>query len=310
MVRGLVIRQLFLFADVVLIGLIVFTVGMVLVRVVNTPKVTLAANQVASASPSDDESLIGELGDRMAYTIIQKNGLFGNAGRLKMTAPAPEPVPIPLPVDESLEETALNLKLWGTTSLSPTSPYATASIEDASKRARQLYTIGDDVVDNVTLEEIHQRWVILLNRRESPPRRERLSMDDEEEGEQLASRSVSNSSSARPTVLPSERVELNKTDFVRELYENYADLVTKVKPEVYRDANGNVVGVTAPDIGDIPLAKQLGLAEGDVLQTVNNEQIDSEQKVMEMVQKYQNSNSFRIGIMRNGKQKIITYNFR
>jgi len=255
MVRGLVIRQLFLFADVVLIGLIVFTVGMVLVRVVNTPKVTLAANQVASASPSDDESLIGELGDRMAYTIIQKNGLFGNAGRLKMTAPAPEPVPIPLPVDESLEETALNLKLWGTTSLSPTSPYATASIEDASKRARQLYTIGDDVVDNVTLEEIHQRWVILLNRRESPPRRERLSMDDEEEGEQLASRSVSNSSSARPTVLPSERVELNKTDFVRELYENYADLVTKVKPEVYRDANGNVVGVTAPDIGDIPLAK-------------------------------------------------------
>ena len=68
--------------------------------------------------------------------------------------------------------------------------------------------------------------------------------------------------------------------------------------------------VTGKAIAEVPLAKQLGLENGDVLQTVNNEKIDSEQKVLEMVQKYQDAGSFRIGIMRNGKQKIITYNFR
>ena len=135
-------------------------------------------------------------------------------------------------------------------------------------------------------------------------------MDEDEDGNQLASRDTGAYQSSRPTVLPSERVELDRKDFIRELYANYADLVTKVKPELYRDASGKVAGVTAPDIEDIPLAKQLGLANGDVLQTVNNEQIDSQEKVMEMVQKYQRSNSFRIGIMRNGKQKIITYNLR
>lgn len=310
MVRGLVIRQLFLFLDVVLIGLIVFAVGMVLMRVLNTPKVTMAANVDSAAVAADGQGLIGALENRTAYNAIQQNGLFGNAGRVKM-APEVKPAAAPVPLDEPVEETALNLKLWGTTSLSPTSPFATASIEDASKRERQLYRIGESIVDNVSLEEIHQRWVIIMNRRETPPKRERLSMDDEEEGgTQLASGGASDYQSARQTVLPSERVELNKQEFVRELYVNYADLVTKVKPELYRDASGNVAGVTAADIEEIPLAKQLGLQDNDVLQTVNNEQIDSEQKVMEMVQKYQNSNSFRIGIMRNGKQKIITYNFR
>lgn len=309
MVRGLAIRQVFLFLDVILIGSIVFTVGLVLLQVVNTPKVTLAANMDPDGSAAGTGSLIEELRDRSAYNSIQENGFFGDAGRFKMDA-TPAPAPAPEPIDTSMEETSLSLKLWGTTSLSPTSPYATASIEDASKRERRLYTIGDAVVDNVTLEEIHQRWVILLNQRETPARRERLSMDEDLEGDQLAGGNLDGYTSSRPTVLPSERVELNRQDFIRELYANYADLVTKVKPEIYRDANGNVAGVTAPDIEDIPLAKQLGLSDGDVLQTVNNEQIDSEQKVMEMVQKYQNSSSFRIGIMRNGKQKIITYNLR
>lgn len=309
MVRGLVIRQLFLFMDLILIGLIVFTVGLVLLRVVNTPNVKLAANVDTTGLTASGAALIDELGDREDYNAIQDNGLFGDAGRFKMDA-APAPVIEPDPIDTSLEETALSLKLWGTTSLSPTSPYATASVEDASKRERKLYKIGDSVVDDVTLEEIHDRWVILLNKRETPAKRERLSMDEDEDGNKLASRDLNSFQTSRPTVLPSERVELDKKDFVRELYENYADLVTKVKPELYRDASGKVAGVTAADIEDIPLAKQLGLANGDVLQTVNNEQIDSEQKVMEMVQKYQRSNSFRIGIMRNGKEKIITYNFR
>jgi len=209
------------------------------------------------------------------------------------------------------QETELNLKLWGTTSLSPTSAYATASIEDVSKRDRQLYAIGDMVVDQVTLVEIHQRWVILLNSRETPPQRERLSMDEEEAGETKVASNLPNiGSGGRATVLPTERVELDKKALIQEVYANYADLVTKVKPELYKDANGKVVGVTAQDIDNIPLAKELGLQSGDVLQTVNNEQIDSQEKVMEMVQKYQNAGSFRIGIMRNGKQKIITYNFR
>jgi general secretion pathway protein C len=309
MVRGLVIRQLFLFLDVVLIGLIVFTVGLVLVNMVKTPNITRAATLDETAPEPPETPLLNDLQERVAYNVIKDNGLFGDAGRFRKEVAA-APVATPVADTGPLAETSLSLTLWGTTSLSPTSPYATASIEDGSKRERRLYRIGDAVVDQVTLEEVHQRWVILLNSRETPPKRERLSMDEDENGNPLASRSGDAVKSSRPTILPSEDVELDRKALVHELYENYADLVTKVKPELYRDASGNVAGITAPDIEEIPLAKTLGLQNGDVLQTVNNEQIDSQEKIMEMVQKYQRANAFRIGIMRNGKQKIITYNLR
>lgn len=309
MVRGLVIRQLFLVMDLILIGLIVLSAVMVVVQLIKTPNITNASTIDSGGPAGDGAELLDELRERTAYNSIEENGMFGPAGKFRTDLLADTVAPPPV-LDNPLEETQLNLKLWGATSLSPKSPFATASIEDVSKRdGGQLFHVNDAVVDGVTLEDIYPRWVILLNSQKSPPVRERLSMDDEEETE-LASTDSLPTRSSRATVLPSERVELDKNAFVQELYVNYADLVTKVKPELYRDASGKVAGITAADISDVPLAKQLGLENGDILQTVNNEQIDSEQKILEMVQKYQNANAFRIGIMRNGKQKIITYNFR
>jgi len=310
MVRGLVIRQLFLVVNLALVGLILFAAGAVVLQMINPPK-AVNAELVDPGQVSDDGAgIAAELRERTAYNSIVENGLFGDAGRDK-DAPIPEPVESALPIDDGLEEeTELSLKLWAVTSLSPRSPFASASIEDTSQRTGgQLFHIGNSVVENVTLEEVHPRWVVLLNKRETPPVRERLSMD-EEEGENATASAASGARARNTTTLPSQEVEIDRNDFINELTVNYADLLTKVKPELYRDENGKVAGITAADIADVPLAKQLGLENGDVLQTVNNEQIDSEQKILEMVQKYQDAGSFRIGIMRNGKQKIITYNFR
>ena len=94
---------------------------------------------------------------------------------------------------------------------------------------------------------------------------------------------------------------------MQDLMLNYQDLITKVKPELYRDASGKVMGITASNISEIGVAQKLGISDGDVLQTVNNESIDSVAKVMEMVTKYQNASSFRIGLLRNGKPTVVTY---
>jgi type II secretory pathway component PulC len=167
------------------------------------------------------------------------------------------------------------------------------------------YALGQDIVDKVKLLEVYPREVVLLNERNTPSTRERLRMEDLD----TASPATTVTAARRmPERAPAgNQIELNRQEFVQELYMNYADLVTKVKPEMYRDASGNVVGVTAQNIGQVPLAQKLGLADGDVLQTVNNEAIDSEQKIMEMVQKYSDSNVFRIGILRNGRPQVITY---
>ncbi len=103
------------------------------------------------------------------------------------------------------------------------------------------------------------------------------------------------------------QITLNREEFLQELYENYAELVTTIRPEYYRDASGNVVGLTAQNISQVPMAQKLGLQDGDVLQSINNEQIDSEQKVMELFQRYRSASAFRIGILRNGKPMVIAY---
>lgn len=310
MVRGLIIRQLFLVLNLALTGLILYTAGAVVLQLTSPPQAPGPPPEIPAGSAESGAGTARELRERTAYNSIVENGLFGEAGRFKVDA-VPEIAAVQAPVDTTEEETKLSLKLWAVTSLSPKSPFASASIEDTAQKAgSQLFHIGNPVVENVILEEVHPRWVVLINNNETPPTRERLSMDDEEEGAGGADESGQAARSRRENILPPQEVELDKAAFVQELYVNYADLVTKVKPELYRDANGKVAGITAADISEVPLAKQLGLENGDVLQTVNNEQIDSEQKVMEMVQKYQDAGSFRIGVMRNGKQKIITYNFR
>jgi type II secretory pathway component PulC len=311
MVRGLVIRQLFLVVNLALVGLILFAAVAVVLQMINPPKAVNAVTVDPGPAGDGDASIAAELRERLAYNSIVENGLFGDAGRFK--EPEVEETPVVQAEPEGPEEeTDLSLKLWAVTSLSPKSPFASASIEDTSQRnGSQLFHIGNSVVENVTLEEVHPRWVVLINRRDpGAPKRERLSMDEEEEGGNGAAAMANAAQGRGRTTLPSQEVEIDRNDFINELTVNYADLLTKVKPELYRDENGKVAGITAADIAEVPLAQQLGLENGDVLQTVNNEQIDSQEKILEMVQKYQDAGSFRIGIMRNGKQKIITYNFR
>jgi len=40
---------------------------------------------------------------------------------------------------------------------------------------------------------------------------------------------------------------------------------------------------------------------------VNNEMIDSQDKIMELVTKYRNSSTFRVGLLREGKPIVVTY---
>ena len=67
--------------------------------------------------------------------------------------------PQPGKVDvESLEETKLNLKLWGTVSGSNDGDYAV--IEDVKAREQNLYRAGD-AIQTATVKEIHREKVVL-----------------------------------------------------------------------------------------------------------------------------------------------------
>lgn len=296
MIRSLVIRQSFLIVDAALVVLTLATGVLVVMKFLEAPVMPPPAPQAAAIA---GDEILKPVPGRETFEPILAARLFGDAGAYDPgAAPPVEAPPVPEgPVDEI---TSLNLRLIGTTS---TDALASAIIEDGSMPgSAAVFKISDTVVENVTLEEVHPRHVIIRNKQNGGDKREKLSMDDEKNMQQAAV--------AKPTVPAStggtDRVSLSRQEMMTDIMTNYQDLV-KIKPELYRDASGKVVGLTASNISQIPMAQKLGLQDGDVLQTVNNEQIDSEAKIMEMFTKYQNSNAFRIGLIRNGKPKVITY---
>lgn len=297
MIRSLVIRQSFLVIDAALVVLALATGVMVVAKFLEAP-LSIPPVQANEADAGAEQQYVRAVAARDQYNSPLAARLFGDAGAYD---PGASPVEAPLETAQTtVVETELNLRLIGTTA---TDTLASAIIEDGSMPgSAKSYDVGTVVVENVTLEEVHPRHVLIRNKQNGKDQTEKLSMDDQKD-QQVAS--------AAP-ILPNagggtERKTINRQELMQDLMLNYQDLITKVKPELYRDASGKVVGITASNIGQIGVAQKLGIQDGDVLQTVNNENIDSEAKVMEMIQKYQNASSFRIGLLRNGKPSVVTY---
>jgi type II secretory pathway component PulC len=296
--RVLAIRQVFLLSDWVVILLIVAGACYAAVHFLGMPmgQPEVQSESDAAGDASGADVLMG-VKPRAAYDRIVTSGLFGSAGKTVQEKPAAAPSP-------DVEETKLRLKLCGTSATKPHDLFASAIILNEEKNQVGTFCVGQEVVDKVTLEEVWQRKVILLNK--AANRREVLRSDsDTKEGS-----SGGAPATPQPKLTPgagANRVTLKKQEIVQDLVANYADLVTQIKPELYHDAEGNVAGITASNLESMPIAQKLGVKNGDVLQTVNNEAIDSEEKIMELVNKYRNSSTFRIGLLRDGKPVVVTY---
>lgn len=326
MVRSLMVRRVFHLLDVVLVILMIGAGAAVVHQFLTPAPILEAAVESVPESAAETVALMQKPAERSHYAALSRGGLFGPAGRWDPKA-APPPPPVEPEVLPDIVESTLNLALKGTIALSPGNPFSAAFIEDAEMRgSTRAFLIGQEVVDNVTLTEVYPREVILLNERHAPPQSERLRMHDPLAAEGAApspknpgappSSAPRSATPARPAAPASassgdgnmvQRITVNRDQIIDEAFANYSALIA-VRPELARDESGNVLGLTASGIGSIPMAQKLGFQDNDILQTVNNERVDSEEKIMELLMRYQNATSFRIGILRDGMPRILTYN--
>lgn len=85
------------------------------------------------------------------------------------------------------------------------------------------------------------------------------------------------------------------------------DLLTAAAPTMARDADGNVIGVTSSSIGNLPLARMLGIQNGDIIQSVNGYTINSELAIFNLVNQLNGQRTFVANILRNGKPVTLRY---
>ncbi|GMV99075.1 MAG: hypothetical protein AMXMBFR84_02140 [Candidatus Hydrogenedentota bacterium] len=306
MVRGLLIRQSFMALDLALAILAAVVLFMVTGKLLDNGRLSPVDATVDEASAAY-EVPIWQVGERPAYDGIVTQGLFGDAGRTAQkdapAAPPPEP---------TVDVAPSTLKLFGAGGASPEDPLGFAIIENAAARTPeerlQTYFIGQEVMPQLKLLEVYHRKVILFD--ETKNQKQELSMEGVGSGPSAATALAASGQPGAPAgaeFTPGMAV-LSKNEAMAELSKyDYNQLMSTLNPQMHTDENGKINGITSDNINAIPLARRIGLQNGDVIQSVNGVNIDSEERLIEIFTRFQNSDSFRLDVNRGGRSQNVSF---
>lgn len=86
---------------------------------------------------------------------------------------------------------------------------------------------------------------------------------------------------------------------------NTAEVFAEASPQLVQDEAGNVRGITSSNIDKIPMARQLGFQQGDVLRMINGVQIDSEQAAIDAIKRFRESPTHWVTIERQGRVQTL-----
>lgn len=313
MLRGLLIRQGLLLVDLLLAGAIVVMAYFVVSDVF--AQQDILANE-SSAEPTEapqPERLRTAL-NRQEYDIIGERGLYGPAGNTSSDAPPAEVLDEPTEI-----ETTLPLQLFGTVSAFPTDPLATAIIENGFSKTTETYYLNQPVVENVILAEVHDSKVVLFNKAKNT--RENLYIKDDSlnvlQGAAVGSPEGPSAEASRMPPRPGrmavtadagEPTALKREELIKDLEQiDFAQTIAELSPELVHDANGKVTGITSKTVENIPMAKKFGFKNGDEIQMINGVPIDSQQRIIEVFNRFQNAPTHWVRVMRNGKPQTLVF---
>ncbi|MBC2713499.1 MAG: PDZ domain-containing protein [Desulfosarcina sp.] len=230
-----------------------------------------------------------------AYKAVLERNLFN-------TRSASEPQAQKVDV-ESLEETKLNLKLWGTVSGSNDGDYAV--IEDVKAREQNLYRTGD-AIQTATVKEIYREKVVLtVNGKD-----EVLQMQELKSGK----------AGSRPGGLPvraeapstgavrAQRISLRRS-YIEQSMTDMASLMTQVQIRPHIE-NGVPAGMALSSIKPNSIFRRMGLRNGDIITGVDGSEISSVDDALKLVDNLQSSSNLSVQLKRRGREKNIEYSIR
>ena len=231
-----------------------------------------------------------------AYTAVLERNLFDT--RTATAKPKNEKVDI-----ASLEETKLNLKLWGTVSGSTDGDYAV--IEDVKAREQDLYRTGD-TIQTAVVKEIHREKVVLT----VDGKDEVLQMQDLESGKSIGrSRVATAGRSASPIrARRAQRISLRRS-YIDQAMTDVASLMTQVKIQPHME-DGIPAGLSLSSIKPNSIFRRMGLRNGDVITGVDGNEISTVDDALRLVDNLRSSSSLSVQIKRRGREKDIEYRIR
>ncbi len=218
-----------------------------------------------------------------AYDPIIERNLFNTKSG---TPRQPESV-----VFENLQPTSLNLKLLGT--VTGDQDKAFAVIQNSQGRQQQLYRTGD-TIQNATLKMILREKVVLhVNGK-----------DEILEIEKVQTKKTRRSS-RRSGATDSRNITVKRSK-IKDSVKNINKLMqqARIRPHFTK---GKADGLSLTGIKPNSIFHDMGLKSGDIITSVNGNDIESVEDMLKFYQSLQTAESVNLKLKRRGRMKTIDY---
>jgi S1-C subfamily serine protease len=87
-------------------------------------------------------------------------------------------------------------------------------------------------------------------------------------------------------------------------------LIGALQPRFWKSPDGSFIGVTSDNFSDFPVATQVGVRNGDIVYSVNGVTLQSEADLLDIENRIEEADSYKVGIIRNGQPMTITVRVR
>ncbi|TSA48103.1 MAG: PDZ domain-containing protein [Deltaproteobacteria bacterium] len=277
----LVVMAVFIYQGV---GIFYKTLALQLIRMRPAPAVEIKAPAaaVAARDPVD------------AYRVIPERNLFGTTTKAvvdKQTAAGPQTA--------TQQDVALLFDVKGT--VAGEGKYGFAIIEEKGTRKQRLVKAGDTVAGAKVIR-IKRNAVDILVEGETRT----LKMAEMKEAPILPPAAAA----AAPTGSPSQpgAIVINRSE-LQEAMEDMGSLLSQAQIRPYFNA-GVPDGVIVTSIRPGSLYQKMGVANGDVIQEVNNRKIQTADDLSGLLSTLKSTNDISLVVKRGGTSKTMNYQFR
>jgi general secretion pathway protein C len=226
------------------------------------------------------------------YGTITERNLFNTSS--EVIEAQPEKVDV-----ETLKQTDLKLKLWGTVSRQDGTAYAV--IEDTKTREQNLYRTGDSI-QNATLKMILRAKVVLTVNQSD----EILTMEETVTSKSSArARGNTMPKSKLPVSSYARKITLNRANMESAL-ENLGQLMDQatIRPHI---EDGRPAGISITGIKPNAIFRKMRLRNGDVITGVNGRPIESVEDAVAIFEDFTSSSEIKVDIKRRGRNQTLDY---
>jgi general secretion pathway protein C len=210
------------------------------------------------------------------------------------------------PVDlAALQETKLDLKLWGTLVLSE-GGRSYAVIEDKKAGGQNLYQVGDKVQDAQVKMVLRERVVLDVGGKDEILQLEELVASTTGAGQAPAPLPASAPVEGPPPAEPAVREVNLERKAIEAAMGNVGELMKQVRIRPFFEG-GKPAGLSLAGVAPGSIFEQMGIRNGDVLQAVDGQPIQSVDDIVNLYQSLSSAGNIAIQVRRGGRIEDIQY---